>query len=475
MSALLNHNQRRDISWKGRTINQITSSIQKNGKDGGKITGNVIFRAMPLKLYRREIAANIPSTTPDTCKHSRVSSSITELNRPGGYVLQNSTTNPNLVGQFNTLEHPATGNLNETYGCQGNGSKTSGSNTSYNCAENNARRRCRSSGIIKRVYDPARSEIRYFTNTNQYLVSRSKTFVQNQYRHVRQNDVSIVTNPLESKEIYSPNGISHCPKAYIAAGSNVFYYYWIDSSGSDFVSPATRYEVRIPPGNYDVRDLNRAFETVMIENRHYFFYSPSQSYVFLMKIIYNNTNNCVEIQAFSTASVSNVVNYTIPRDATWTRPDVDCVPVYYIPSTGFQNIIGFSSGFYPDVSENAVENRTLNGVAYGALSDRPNLVFPSHSITYYKPSNNRFATQGGVSSSDKIQRLKYDTISRNGLAYSVGLGSQVGNAMSYGISDQVYTVKDKIGYPEKMTPVIDKYTGAMKRLANGRLVGKCAP
>jgi hypothetical protein len=141
--------------------------------------------------------------------------------------------------------------------------------------------------------------------------------------------------------------------------------------------------------------------------------------------------------------------------------------------TGFQNIIGFSSGFYPDVAANSSANQTLNGAAYGALSNRPNSVFPSYSITYYKPSNSRFATQGGVSSSDKIQRLKYDTISRNGLAYSIALGSQVGNAMSYGISDQVYTVKDKIGYPEKMTPVIDKYTGAMKRLISGRPVGKC--
>ena len=71
-------------------------------------------------------------------------------------------------------------------------------------------------------------------------------------------------------------------------------------------------------------------------------------------------------------------------------------------------------------------------------------------------------------------RLKYETISRNGLAYSTAYGSQVGNAMSYGVSDHVYTIKDKIGYPDKLTPVIDKYTGEMRRLANGRLTGKCA-
>jgi hypothetical protein len=467
MSALLNHNQRKDISWKGRTINQITSTIQKNGNPSSTVTGDIIFRAMPLKIYRRELAANLPSS--NTCQNSRISSSINEFNMPGGYVLSKSATNPDRFGQFNILESSATGNLNETYGCNG-------PNSSYNCAENNARRRCRSSGIIKRVYDPARSELAYFTNSNQYLVSRSKTFSQNQYRHARPNDISIVTNPLQSKETYSPNGISHCPKAYIAAGSNVFYYYWIDASGAagDFSSTEKRYTVTIPPGNYDIHTLNAVFETTMFQNSHYFIYTNTHSNVFLMKFIYNNTNNCVEIQTFSSASVSDVAKYSLPRVAVWTRPSVDVVPVYSIPATGIRNVIGFSSGFYPNVAANSSANITLNGAAYGALSNLPHTIYPHYSIMYYKPSNDRFATQGGVSSSDMTQRVKYETISRNGLAYSTTLGSQVGSAMSYGVSDQVYSLKDKIGYPLTLTPVIDKYTGEMKRLANGRLIGKCS-
>jgi hypothetical protein len=473
MSALLNHNPRVKISWKGRTINQITSSIQKNGTKTNTSTSDVIFRAMPLKIYRREIATNIPTiTTQNTCHNSRVSTSIDELNYPGGSILSKSATNPDSFGQLNTLESPAPGNLNETYGCKG-------ANTSSNCAEKNARRRCRSSGIIRRVYDNARSEISYFTNTNQYLVSRSKTFLQNQYRHVRPNDISIVTTSMSPKnETYSPNGVSHNQKAYIAEGANVFYYYWIDASGAtDFATNNPnnkRFTVTIPPGNYDVHELNSAFETVMTKNMHYFVYTPSQINVFLMKIIYNNTNCAVEIQSFSNASVSNQVNYLVPIGASWTRPAVDAVPVYYFPSTGIQNVVGFSSGYYPNVATTPTANQTLNGASYGALSNLSHTIYPSYSITYYKPSNRRFATQGGVSSGDMTQRVKYETISRNGLVYSNALGVNVGNAMSYGISYSVYTIKDKIGYPAKQTPVIDKYTGEMKRLANGRLTGKCA-
>jgi hypothetical protein len=481
MSALLNHNERVLISWKGRTLNQITSSIQKNGEINGKISGDNIFRALPLKIYRREIAANIANR--NICSNSRYSSSIDVFDQPGGsIILNNNEPTQNTFGQFNTMETPATGNLNETYGCNGaNGSSLS----SYNCAEQNARRRCRSSGIIKRVYDPVRSEIAYFTNTNQYLVSRSKTFLQNQYRHIRPNDISIMTNPMKSKEIYSPNGISHCPKVHIVDGANVFYYYWIDASGGngDFstIPPATPpigkanwYTVTIPPGYYDVHSLNMEFETAMFENTHYFIYKPTHSNYFLMKFIYNNTNNCVEIQTFSTASIPANL-YELPINCSWSRPAVDVVPVYYIPSDlSISPIIGFSSGFYPDVAANPNANRTLNGTAYGALSNIPHTIYPSYSITYYKPSNNRFATQGGVSSSDMTQRIKYETISRNGLLYSRTLGSEVGSAMSYGVSEHVYTLKDKIGYPLTKTPVIDKYTGAMKCLANARRSGYCA-
>lgn len=461
MSALLNHNGRAEISWKGRTINQITSSFQKNGQNVDSVLRANIFRALPLKLYRRELAANI--SVKNGCPHSRFSTSIDVFNQPGGSVILNRAQDG--FGQINTLEYSAPGNLNETYGCV---------KSAYNCAEQNARRRCRSSGIIKRKYDGARSEISYFTNTNQYLVSRSKTFLQNQYRHVRANDISIITNPLVNKEIYSPNGISHCPKAYIAEGSNVFYYYWIDASGADFSSTAKRYTVTIKPDYYDVHSLNAAFQNVMYQNKHYFIYNPTHSNIFPMSLIYNNTNGCVEIQTFSSALFSNIITYSIPLSASWQRPTVDVVPVYSIPATGFQKIIGFSAGFYPNVAANASANVVNPKTSYGALSNLPHTIYPSYSITYYKPSNNRFAVQGGVSSSDMTQRVKYETISRNGLAFSTTLGSHVGNAMSYGVGDQVYTQKDKLGYPVTLTPVIDKYTGKMKKMANGRLTGHCA-
>jgi hypothetical protein len=438
----------REISWKGKTINQITSAVQKNQLPAGVIAKDNIFRAMPLKIHRREIG------TSKVCPSSRVSHSIDEINRPGGYIITSAAPDVRN-GLVNIIESPAPSNKTDTYGC---GAKAA---TSYTCTEQNARKRCRSSGIIKRVYDPARSELAYFTNTNQYLVSRSKTFAQNQYQHVRLGDVSIVTNPLVSKDVYSPNGISHCPKASIPTELK-FHYYWIDAS---FSGVHTRHDVVIPPGNYDVHEFNAVFETVMIQNKHYFSYTPTHEKVFLMKIIYNNSNGQVEIQSFPSNIVSGLM-YSLPLSPGWSMPSQSTVPVFYFPATPIQTIVGFSTGYYPDIiSDNTANHRTTS---IGFLSNLKHAIYPAYSITHYKPSNNRFATQGGVSSSDMTVRIKYEAITKNALNASAVFGSHVGNAMSYGVSEHLYTTKDKIGYPVKKTPVIDKYTGELKCESNGR-------
>jgi hypothetical protein len=76
---------------------------------------------------------------------------------------------------------------------------------------------------------------------------------------------------------------------------------------------------------------------------------------------------------------------------------------------------------------------------------------------YYKPNNPEFAQQGGVSSSARITRLKYDTITNNGGLFTRAYGPATGNALAYGGSTQTYTIKDKIGFPLTKTPVVSKY------------------
>jgi hypothetical protein len=42
------------------------------------------------------------------------------------------------------------------------------------------------------------------------------------------------------------------------------------------------------------------------------------------------------------------------------------------------------------------------------------------------------------------------------------LGVAVGNAMAYGVPENGYTIKDKIGYPLRKTPKFSKFSTNMK-------------
>jgi hypothetical protein len=66
------------------------------------------------------------------------------------------------------------------------------------------------------------------------------------------------------------------------------------------------------------------------------------------------------------------------------------------------------------------------------------------SITIYKPNNRQFAVQGAVSSSTRIDRLKYNTITTNGGSFYTAWGAAGANAGRYqGTTDGPYFLKNK--------------------------------
>jgi hypothetical protein len=82
----------------------------------------------------------------------------------------------------------------------------------------------------------------------------------------------------------------------------------------------------------------------------------------------------------------------------------------------------------PDSLQNVY---TPNGINACAGADAGNFV-----KAYYKPSNAKFATQGGVSAGARLDRLKYDTILKASNSYKVSIAEPVG-----------LSLKDKTGYP----------------------------
>ena len=76
---------------------------------------------------------------------------------------------------------------------------------------------------------------------------------------------------------------------------------------------------------------------------------------------------------------------------------------------------------------------------------------------FYKPNNAKFAQQGAVDSGCRLTRLKYDTITNGGNSMRVAYGPSTANALAYGVPANGYTIKDKVGYPNKCTPKFPKY------------------
>ena len=217
MSARLNFNQMPYVSWKGQTFVQITSSIRKNTPNIDEILtqedNKRLFLAPPLKIYRKEIANSaITSCNP------RTSTKIDDINSPNGYLIVQSENRDK--GLVNTLDINITNNSYER-------PKTCSALSENDVCltqEVNARNRVRSSGMVRKKYNPDVNNTSlpndsYYTNASQYLASRNRTFQQNQYNYVRQGDKTLKpgTNGASENQ-YSSNSVNRCanaPNSYV--------------------------------------------------------------------------------------------------------------------------------------------------------------------------------------------------------------------------------------------------------------------
>jgi hypothetical protein len=456
MSALLNLNPIPLIPWKGRTFNQIHSSIQKNGQISADIPK--LFAANPLKIYRREIA----STVATRCGSS-TSLRIDEFNRPNGTI--NNSVATTIKDLVNTLDNTIPNNKCENYeSCSVVLSPAA-----------NARNRVRSSGMIKRKFNEGKNDDTYYTSSSQYLTSRNRTFVQNQYNYIRKGDSTAKPGSnLSSANVYSPNGTNHCLKYYIPADTS-FGYKWVNkydsSTPRNLIANTTTYQVAITAGYYTLDDLNRKFKQAMFANLHYFIKNPSGSssefysdnITYALNFGYNNNANVIELQSYRIdATVFPSSNYVIPTDGngltTWANVSSSGLyPQFVIADNIFKSAIGFNAASYPS------SPTTSTDIYKVFTSSFTPGIQPLYVKLYYKPNNPQFAQQGGVNSSDLITRKKYNSITNSSSSYRTAFGGAVANALAYGVPSNGYTVKDKIGYPIKKTPTFSKYSDEMKQ------------
>jgi len=460
MSARLGLNEIEYVPWKGKTFVQITSVIKHNKWIHETMDNSLFFKPPSLKLYRREIA----NTTYDaSCNGNvRTSSSIDILNQPGGSILFSNTPTTNVNGLPTTVDIGYPNNVTEQLGQ---------SNNPYTCTATNARNRVRSSGMIKRKFDPSKNNDTYYTNASQYLVSRNKTFQQNQYNFIRVGDPSLKPGDSQSvTNVYSPQGLNHCQQYYVSVDTS-FGYQWLDASN---------YQVSVPSGHYSLDDVNTLLKNTMSTNDHYFINNNGGNKVFLLNMAYNNAASKVELQTFlsnrSLFATTTYGQYSAPVDMSnelWINGpytssliDTSGVPTFIIENNAFQNAIGFYPGTYP--SQGIGQSQTLANQAF--LSAFTPGISPTYVPIYYKPNNSQFSQQGGVTASSLITRVRYNTITNNTAGYRKTYGSAVANSLAYGVPEYGYTLKDKIGFPNKCTPTFAKHNGEQKNCTSTSIV-----
>jgi hypothetical protein len=440
------------FSWKGKTLNQITSIYQLNKNTNTNPDSTIKYRAGPLKIYRREIFTFDENGNKKEFGNPISSVSIDELNRPNGYFisqLQPDCSNNGVINYLDQKEANITTNLYDEGDicntCNDPAICTSTSTISpvLISREFNARRRVRSAGMYTKKFNEARNGDNYSTSNSQYLESRNRTFQQNQYNFIRQgNSLAKPGDALSVSNVYSNNGINHCEKYVISSslGNNIFEYIWVDN---------VSYSVILSNGSYDINDFNSALQLIMHKNGHYYINPINGNIQYLLNFAYNTFSKTIEFQSFV------VPNGGFTQGGTWTTTNTN--PQIIILSNNFQYVIGFTPGIYPSTNTGNTQTILVESTGVAGLQ-------PVYVPVIYKPNNSQFAQQGAVSSSTRILRLKYDTVTTVGATYRSAYGAQVANELAYGVAptDAAYTLKTALGYPLKCTPKFDKYTGAYK-------------
>ena len=191
------------IQWKGKTFNQITSAISKN-TNTMNMEGNLLFKARPLKIYRRDIV-----TTTTNPSNARISSSIDVLDRPNGYLVVPKEDPCDCKAINNTLDITLTNNTTEIPGA------CSSFTTNGVCLDpaTNAKRRVRSSGMIRKTVNPDSIPTPYCTTSQQYLSTRGRTFKQNEFNYLRSGNASVkpgAPGSQDNKYAVNQEGINYC-------------------------------------------------------------------------------------------------------------------------------------------------------------------------------------------------------------------------------------------------------------------------
>ena len=326
-SVIFEYNHQPIIKWEGRTFNQITSTLKKNPGLTGTSTQHNFFLANPLKIYRKEIANK---STVSTCSR-RASLKIDEFDRPGGSII-NTNFSSSANGLISTVDNVLPNNICEE----------PGTCLAFLSPAMNAKRRCRSAGMIHQKYN-GKNLPKYFTDAKQYLHSRNYTFDQNQFRYPVSDPSYCVT--------YKPNNTQFAQQGGVTASSLTarLKYDAIQTAAVQTAKPlgiatANALAYGVPENGYTVKDIigypNPYFQKDKLKCLTN---SSVQSAVSATTTTTTNTNTTPSYMVFG-GQGSNITIATTTDGINYSTNIAPSGQVQVTAFSGFQNVVCFWGG-----------------------------------------------------------------------------------------------------------------------------------
>lgn len=200
------------FNWKGKSFSQVSSILQKNNASESTIPKSLFFRALPNKIYRREIVSvNNPKSSGGVAKVSLT------MDIPGGTIVNTkSDICQGIMGIVDLNYDKSKTALQCSNGCNSYlDNDSSQRNSKYIQSlslQDNARRRVRSSGMMRpRFKENRNGQSDNYASSGQYLHSRNKTFQQNQFSNLRVGDSTAIPGSTASQgNKYASNTIQYC-------------------------------------------------------------------------------------------------------------------------------------------------------------------------------------------------------------------------------------------------------------------------
>jgi hypothetical protein len=168
----------------------------------------------------------------------------------------------------------------------------------------------------------------------------------------------------------------------ITYANNRFTYQWRDAAPA---TTYTTYNVVIPDGLYEVRDLNAYLQFVFIANGHYLVNSVGQN-VYYAELLVNPNRYAVQINTYP-------VPTSLP--AGWSNPaSMPFASDLFNPSislpANFNDILGYAAGFTTDLNAGVGTNLSYLSSAAPQVQPNSSLLFALSGI------DNKYATPNSI-------------------------------------------------------------------------------